>query len=446
MAEQPAADRSSSLNPAILLVDMDSFFASVEVRDNPSLAGRPVLVGGSGKRGVVAACTYEARRFGVHSAMPMATARRLCPDAVILGGDMSRYAAVSRQLHRILRDVTPLVEPLGLDEAFLDVTGSTALFGSPRAIALAIRERIDVELSLRCAVGVGPSKLIAKLASREAKPTIADGVVREGSGVVVIMPDEVRGFLDRLDVGALFGVGPATASALARLGIERVADLAQMDPEILVRHLGQSQAYALVALARGQDDRPVVADQVSKSIGHEETFAEDVSDREILGQRLRRQAVAVSGALRAATRRGRTVTVKVKDSSFRTRTRSHTLSSGIDDHVAIFTVAGALLAAVDVDEGVRLLGLSVSNLEDGSNPVQLRLSVDGEENDDPSSSAEQLQQDRAGLEDAVDEIRARFGRHALGSASSLGADGLVVPAQRDVPFGPAEPSQEIQEP
>ena len=178
--EQSGPDRSGELDPAILLVDMDSFFASVEVRDDPSLAGRPVLVGGDGQRGVVASCTYEARRFGIHSAMPMATAKRLCPQAIVLPGNMAKYVAVSRQIHEIFHDTTPIVEPLGLDEAFLDVTGARVLLGTPLEMAKAIRTRIDGELALGSAVGIGPSKLIAKLACREAKPRVGPDGVTEG--------------------------------------------------------------------------------------------------------------------------------------------------------------------------------------------------------------------------------------------------------------------------
>ena len=209
---------------------------------------------------------------------------------------MPRYAAISRQLHRIFRDVTPLVEPVALDEAFLDVSGAIGLLGSPRRIAQSIRQRIVDELSLDCAVGVGASKLIAKLASKRAKPSIVEGQVRAGPGVVVIMPDEQRAFLDELEVSALYGVGPATARNLERLGIERVAELSRLDPELLVRHLGRSQAHGLVALARGEDPRPVQPDQAAKSIGHEETFIEDLREIGILRQRLRRQATAVSAA------------------------------------------------------------------------------------------------------------------------------------------------------
>ena len=432
-----SGDRSASLRPAILLVDMDSFFASVEVRERPELRGKPVLVGGNGSRGVVASCTYEARRFGIHSAMPMVTALRLCPTAIVLPGNMQRYSLVSQQIHKIFSDVTPLVEPLALDEAFLDVTGSQALLGSPFHIAHEIRRRIHEELALHCAVGVGNSKLIAKLASKEAKPRIEHGQVVPGAGVVVVMPEEIEHFLAQFDVRALFGVGPATARELERLGIERVTELAAMDPELLVRHLGRSHAYGLVNLARGIDDRPVVADQASKSIGHEETFVEDVFEKDVLVERLRRQAVAVADALKSAGRRGRTISVKMKDPSFRIRSRSQSLLSGVDDHVALFEVACALLDLFDLTEGVRLIGISVSGLEDASDPVQLRLDVTSDE-DAASQKALDLQQERAQLEDTIADIRERFGRHALGAASSLGGSGLAVPAQRDQPFGPSE--------
>ena len=439
--KQSGPDRSGELDPAILLVDMDSFFASVEVRDDPSLAGQPVLVGGDGQRGVVASCTYEARRFGIHSAMPMATAKRLCPQAIILPGNMAKYVAVSRQIHEIFHDTTPIVEPLGLDEAFLDVTGARVLLGTPLEMAKAIRRRIDGELALGSAVGIGPSKLIAKLACREAKPRVGPDGVTEGLGTCVILPEEVGAFLDPLPVSALFGVGPATTKTLARLGIERVRDLAALDPEVLVGHLGGLQARALVGLARGEDLRPVVADGVAKSIGHEETFAVDVNEVEILESRLRRQAVAVSSALRAADRRCRTVVVKVKLADFTLRTRSQTLPTGLDDHVALFTVARSLLDSVDVSMGVRLLGLSATNLEDASVPVQLTLGMDDTDEAGlvSASAAVDLQQERAALEDAIVEIRSRFGRSSLGSAAMLRTDGISVPAQRDVPFGPTDP-------
>ena len=434
-------DRSAELDPAILLVDMDSFFASVEVRDDPSLVGRPVLVGGDGGRGVVASCTYEARRFGIHSAMPMASAKRLCPQAIILPGNMSKYLAVSGQIREIFHDTTPIVEPLGLDEAFLDVTGAKGLLGTPLEMARVIRHRIDEELDLGCSVGIGSSKLIAKLACRLAKPRIGPDGIAPGSGACVMLPEDVRDFLNPLPVSALFGVGPATTKTLARLGIERVHELAALDPDVLVNHLGMAHAHALVGLARGEDPRPVVADAVSKSIGHEETFPADIDDLDVLEGRLRRHAVSVSSALRSAGRRARTISVKVKMADFTQRTRSHTMISGLDDHVAIFTVARSLLGCLDVSMGVRLLGLSASGLEDASVPVQLTLGVEGSREElqsSASAAAELLQQDRAALEDAIVEIRARFGKTALGSAAMLKASGVEVPAQREAPFGPTD--------
>lgn len=415
---------------------MDSFFASVEVRDNPELRGKAVLVGGDGGRGVVASCTYEARRFGIHSAMPMATAKRLCPQAIILPGHMDRYGAVSKELKGILLDHSPLVEPLGLDEAFVDVTGAVHLLGSPYEIARSIQLRIQNELALRCGIGVGPSKLIAKLASRDAKPTIVDGVVEEGPGVFVVLEEHVREYLDQFPVRALYGVGPATAKALARLGIERVSELARLDPAILVHHVGHHYAYTLIGLARGEDPRPVVANVASKSIGNEETYASDETDRSILEQRLRHLAVAVSSALRQSNQRSRTVTIKVKYADFKAVTRSHTMVSGIDDHVALHAVGSALLATLSIEQGVRLLGISTSNLEDSSTPVQLQLQVEEEGTQDLKAQAERIQLDRATLDDAVEEIRERFGRHALGSAAMLSGQGITVPRQRMRPFGP----------
>ena len=443
MLEPASLDRSAELDPAILLVDMDSFFASVEILDRPELRDKPVLVGGSGRRGVVASCSYEARRFGIRSAMPMVTALRLCPNAVVLPGNMPRYAALSAELRRIFLDVTPLVEPLAFDEAFLDVSGAVGLLGSPRSIAAGIRERIAEELSLNCAVGVASTKLIAKLASRQAKPTISDGIVKEGTGVAVILDEEVPSFLNPLSVGALFGVGPATQATLHRLGIETVADLATLEPSMLARHLGASSAQTLVALARGEDPRPVVPDQGSKSLGHEETFATDSSDISFLEGRLRRQAIAVAGALRAEGLKARTLTVKMRDGERRTRTRSATLDVGLDDPTALAEVALGLLGTLDLSPGVRLLGLSASSLEDRDTPVQLRLGVAGEEGPAADRAVER-QQTRAALEDVVAEVRARFGRHSVGPLTSLGPDGVAVPAQRDVPFGPEAEAKRVE--
>ena len=237
----------------ILHVDMDAFFASVEVLDDPSLAGLPVIVGGSGPRGVVAACTYEARRFGVHSAMASSVARRLCPTAVFVDGRFHRYAEESKKLHAIFHSITPLVEGISLDEAFLDVTGSRTLLGEGPTIATTIRRRVADELRLRCSVGVGRSKFMAKLASKAAKPTATRAGIVDGPGVVVVSPDQELGFLHPLPVRALWGVGPVTGRKLESLGILTVGDLAALPAGALERYLGTAQGSHLAELAHGHD-------------------------------------------------------------------------------------------------------------------------------------------------------------------------------------------------
>jgi nucleotidyltransferase/DNA polymerase involved in DNA repair len=260
----------------ILHVDMDSFFASVEVLDDPSLAGKPVIVGGSGSRGVVASCTYEARAYGIHSAMPSVHARRLCPHAIFVAGRYDRYAQTSEQLHSILRRFTPLVEGIGLDEAFLDVSGARRLLGSASEIAWSIRSAVRHEMSLACCVGVARTKLLAKLASRAAKPKATAASVEPGHGVVVVRPDEEISFLRPLPIRALWGVGPATAARLAELGVVTVGDLVKIPDQTVQRVLGASNGRHLCALARGEDDRAVEPDRGVKSVGHEETFAVDL--------------------------------------------------------------------------------------------------------------------------------------------------------------------------
>jgi DNA polymerase IV len=280
-----AADRSMELAPAILHVDMDAFFAAVELLDHPELAGKPVIVGGTGRRGVVASCTYEARQFGVRSAMPMFRARDLCPHGVYLDGRHERYGEVSQQLHEVFASVTPLVEPIGLDEAFLDVTGSRRLLGTPVEIAHALRNRIADELSLRCSVGIGRSKLIAKLASEAAKPRVSRAAVEVGSGVHFVAPDDELDFLHPLPIEALWGVGPATSKRLHALGIKTVGEIASVGEAVLVRQLGRAHGQHLSALARGLDPSPVVAGRAAKSIGHEQTFPTDVTDPKYSGPR-----------------------------------------------------------------------------------------------------------------------------------------------------------------
>ncbi|MGH9088270.1 MAG: DNA polymerase IV [Acidimicrobiales bacterium] len=418
-------------DPAILHVDMDAFFASVEVLDDPTLAGKPVVVGGSGPRGVVASCTYEARAFGVRSAMASMRARQLCPQAVFVDGHFSRYTAVSAALRRILLSTTPLVEPVGLDEAFLDVTGAQRLLGDPEQMARTVRERVHRELHLDCSVGIGRSKMIAKLASRAAKPVAIRAGKQPGRGVVAVAPEAEQEFLRPMAVESLWGVGPATARRLHDLGVRTVADLAALPGPVLTRKLGRAQGVHLVALARAEDRDPVVPDRPAKSVGHEETFRHDLTDRADLGRHLDRMAESVAVHLRGQGLAGRTVTVKVKRPDFSVVTRGHTLPSAVEDGRAMASVAGALLDTIEVTGGVRLLGLSVSGLQPSAAGRQLTFDLTA-----AGSPAEQLQATWAEVTAAVDAVRARFGREAVGTASMVGPDGVEVPARREAPWGP----------
>ena len=362
-------------NRVILHVDMDAFFASVEVLDNPSLAGLPVIVGGSGARGVVAACTYEARMFGVHSAMPSAVARRLCPSAVFVDGRFHRYTEESKRLRSILESVTPLVEAISIDEAFLDVTGGRQLLGDGPTIAHLIRQRVSNELALSCSVGVGRSKLIAKLASKAAKPVADRNGIRPGRGVVVIPAGGELDFLHPLPVRALWGVGPVTGRRLGALGIATVGDIASLPAGALEQFLGSAAGAHLAALAAGMDPSPVVPDQAPKSIGHEETFAVDIWDLGQLHSRLLRMVDAAATNLRQAELGARTVSLKIKFADFTQITRAHSMDTPIDATRAIGAVAEALLDSVEMDQGVRLLGVSLAGLTHPQAGLQLSLDL-----------------------------------------------------------------------
>lgn len=407
--------------PTILHVDMDAFYASVEVLRDPSLAGKPVIVGGSGDRGVVASCSYEARAYGVTSAMPSARARRLCPHAVFVHGDLSRYGEYSRRIHAVFSSYTPLVEGISLDEAFLDVAGGRRLFGPAPAIAGAIRRRIEVEVGLECSVGVAPTKLLAKLASKLAKPVAGPAGVTPGPGVVVVRPGEELGFLHPLPVSALWGVGPATAQKLSGRGIATVGDLAEVPKETLVAWLGAAAGLHLHELAWARDPRPVEPVREPKSVGHEETFAVDLVDRADLHREVVRQADAVAARLRASSLAGRTVTIKVRFNDFATITRSRTLGDAVDTAPALAAVATSLLDDVDVRSGVRLLGVSVANLAKGA---ARQLTLDEVE---PAWGEASL---------AVDGVRARFGPAAVGPAALLGRGGIGVRRPGDQQWGP----------
>ncbi len=415
---------------------MDAFFASVEVLDDPSLAGKPVIVGGAGARGVVASCTYEARAYGVHSAMPSVRARQLCPDAVFLSGRHSRYAEVSAELHRILHDVTPMVEPIGLDEAFVDVSGALRLLGPPEVIARDVRGRVRDELQLDCAVGIGRSKMIAKLASRAAKPRATRAGLEPGPGVFLVVPEEELAFLHGHDVEALWGVGPATAKRLRDLGVQTVGDLAALPLDTVTRRLGKASGAHLAALARGEDPDPVRPDRPTKSIGHEETFSQDLVDPHELERHVLRMSESVATMLRGTSTAARTITVKVKFKDLSLQTRSHTLGRAITTGGAIGQVASALLAGIDPGEGIRLLGVSASGLSvGGADQLSFDLGDGLERSNESAMAREQSWHD---VTAAVDAIRTRFGKSSVGSAAMVTDEGVQVPARRDAPWGPDE--------
>jgi DNA polymerase IV len=339
--------------PAILHVDMDAFYASVEQRDRPELRGRPVIVGGPPEgRGVVSAASYEARAFGVHSAMPTRTAVRLCPAGVLLPPRMDHYASVARQLRELFLSFTALVEPLSLDEAFLDVRGSGRLFGPAPEIARLVKERVRAEVGLTASVGVAPNKFLAKLASDLGKP----------DGLLVIEPGQVRAVLDPLPVGRLWGVGARGEARLHSLGLRTIGQIAALPERVLADHFGEPGRH-LWQLARGLDDRPVVPDAEAKSLSTETTFARDVGERGALRACLRGLVEELGRRLRRRGVRARTVDLKVRTSDFRTHTRARTLGEPTDVTVVLWDSAGELLARVP--EGwlpLRLLGMGASNL------------------------------------------------------------------------------------
>ena len=398
----------------ILHVDMDAFYASVEVRDNPSLAGRPVLIGGAGGRGVVAAASYEARVYGIHSAMPMARALRLCPHAVVRSPDFATYQKVSAELMELFHSITPLVEPLSLDEAFLDVGGSVRLFGDPVIIGETIRRRIREQLELPASVGVAPNKFLAKLCSGKAKP---DGLFHLERG-------RVSDYLGTLGVRDLWGVGEQTAAKLDRFGIRSVADLQSVDERTLARILGKAAAAQLSRLARGADDRGVVVHEPAKGMSAEETFDIDVDDPAVLRIELLRLSEKVARRLRRADVAGRTVVLKLRYANFSTVTRSRTVEVPVDQATELHAVGTELLDALRLERArVRLVGVGVTNLVNADAARQLRL----------------IGPDRWGLVERVaDTARERFGESAVTRGALVDDDVPMrahpsTPAAEDVP-------------
>ena len=348
----------------ILHVDMDAFYASVEQRDRPELRGQAVVVGAPAGRGVVAAASYEARRFGVHSAMPMVRARRLCPDLVVVPLRFDRYRDASRSVMTILNHYSPKVEPLSLDEAFVDVAGSVRLFGLPQLIGERIRADVRMHLDLPCSVGVGPTKSVAKLLSGKAKP---DGLLHWPTQEV---PDRLR----PLPVSDLWGAGPKTVERLTGYGFRTIGSIADADLRTLQRVVGDALGAQLHALARGVDPRPVTPHEPARSVSAETTFDEDVDDPEVLRRIVLRLAEKVGRRLRRAQVAGRTVTLKVRFESFETVTRSTTLPHPTDRTRDLVGVATQMLEALRLERvRVRLLGVGVSNLGDGGAARQLTM-------------------------------------------------------------------------
>ncbi len=386
----------------ILHVDMDAFFAAVELLDHPELRGLPAIVGHPGPRSVVTSATYEARRFGVRSAMPVSQALRLCPNAVILPPHMEKYREYSAKVMAIFSEVTPLVEPLSIDEAFLDVAGARRLLGSPRRIAELIRARVRDETGLTCSVGAASTKFVAKLASGRAKP----------DGLLVIPASETLAYLRPLPVGALWGVGASTQESLQRLGLHTVADLADTPLSVLQRAVGDASGRKLHDLANGVDPRSVTAESREKSVGHEMTFERDVDDPDLLRRELLRLSTQVGARLRKHGLVGRTVALKLRFTDFRTVTRSRTLAEPTNVGRRIYEEAASIYDGMALGRTpIRLIGVRVEQLDDAGGS---RLALW-----DPD-------EDWRETERTLDQVSARFGRGAIGPASLVKSSGSTV--------------------
>ncbi len=371
----------------ILHVDMDAFFAAIEQRDDPGLRGKPVIVGGSRTRGVVSTASYEARPFGVHSALPMAQAVRRCPQAIVLPVRMACYAAVSRQIMAVMEEFSPLVEPLSLDEAFLDMTGAERLFGPPKAMAQAIKARIFEATELTASVGIARNKFLAKLASDLDKP----------DGITLVPFGQERAFIAPLPVGKLWGVGPKAAARLEALGLTSIGAVAEADPAWLRLELG-SLGDHIHALSRAEDLREVVVGRERKSVGSERTLDEDISGREAVEQHLRRACERIARELRRKEIRACGVRVKLRYSQgFQLATRDAHLPQACDDSATLFATARALLDRLELDAPIRLVGAAATDLTEPGQPVQVDLFAGARASKHGT------------LERTLDAIRDRFG-------------------------------------
>lgn len=382
----------------ILHVDMDAFYAAIELRDDPSLAGKPVVVGGSPTgRGVIAAASYEARKFGLHSAMPGAQAIRLCPQAVFIKPQMEKYSAVSKQIREIFNRFTPVFEPLALDEAFLDVAGSEKLFGDAATIGRAIQSTIAEELKLDASVGVAPNKFLAKIASDLDKP----------NGFVVVQQADITEFLDQLDISRVWGVGPKTQQTFLRLGVQRIGQLRLLPMDTLKQLFGLNADH-FWRLARGIDTRQVVPDRIAKAVGHESTFPQDIDNDEVLESWVWELADQVGRRLRRNQILGKTIRIKIRFHDFRTISRSKTVSAHTNTTRRIAETSLKLLQTVRSEQrdSIRLLGVSVGGLS--SKPDQQQMLFDQEQD-----------QRTKQIDSAADAIRDRFGNAAMKRGSTL---------------------------
>jgi DNA polymerase-4 len=393
----PGEDRGCT----VLHVDMDAFYAGVSLLARPELRGQPVIVGGGGTRGVVLSATYEARAFGVHSAMPMMRARRMCPEAVVVAPDYDAYARVSAGVMEVFRSITPLVEPISLDEAFLDVQGAARRLGGPAQIGQWIRATIEDEQAVTCSVGVATTKFVAKLASARCKP----------DGLLVVPAQQVVAFLHPLPVGALWGVGDKTEQTLHRLGLHTVGDLASTPVTTLVRALGPAAGAQLSALAWGRDDRAVVPHEPDRSIGAENTFATDVDDPVLIARELLRLSERTAARLRATGQCGRTISIKIRFADFTTITRSKTLPEGTDVGRLVYSTAMSLYDGLGLQRArIRLVGVRVEGIgavQDQSHQLQIGEREHGWRH----------------AEQAVDRAARRFGAGAVRPAALVESAG-----------------------
>ena len=376
----------------ILHIDMDAYFASVEKLDNPDLAGKCVIVGGLSGRSVVSAASYEARKFGIHSAMPMYQARQKCPHGIFIRPRMDRYKALSRKIMSLLKDFSPCVEPVSIDEAYVDITGSEKLFGEPREIAFCIKQKIKESFNLTCSVGIGANKFIAKIASDMNKP----------DGLTLILPDQTQQFIDNLPIYKVPGVGKTRRRQLEDLGIMALGDVRKYPEKMILKKLGKF-GQRLLKLSSGTDDSPVTPVSRHKSVSTEETLPQDIDDKKLLGNYLLMKAESVARELRKKDLRAKTITLKIKHADFKQATRSITLPAPTQSSKTIYKTASKLLGAYRITTKVRLIGVGASGLVSASVPVQMDIFENVKKRSDSWEKVDRT----------VDTITQKFGKDVI---------------------------------